>query len=572
MLAGCSKALKQSRLLALYGLAGVGKSVIVDELRLLPEWHALRHIQFTVSESSGLADLFGALATHLDLHDERPRPPAGNSPQEVAKNLRSMAPQTAPFFLHVQRSQLWFSGGKWRREVEAMPHLLAGLVLAYPGSAIILETREQPESVTGIEASGLPKEVLNEYFAHPPGLDGACWSLNKDQRNYVFQRLGGGHGRGAHAYGLYLLTQLAAAKAVRPDEILKLHADDYAGELYRKLFCDLYKSVLNETERNLLFACSLYRNGLHYSHLSRLEASLSSTDAGAALIRRRLLTEDSDWLYLHDLAAEQARMLAKDEARTCALQRTIAGFWLADLQGHRAMIEANIRRALEALYHLEQAGEGERITEIAPELFDRRPDEAAAILWRLEEQLIRKRNDDGVRVVLEYILKIKPDEHRAMRFLGECRRKLYGKKDQQAFLLFRAAKDLDPGFPVYWNNYGHAAIDCGEDALTEFLQEVESAMPRVVNDDYFIAIRATALQATGRNDEASRLRMEKINAASRKAVFYADEAKYLLDDKHDPEGALAILDKARSNGCADDFTEAIRATVLQALQQRNGLC
>lgn len=559
-----SKKLKASRILALYGLPGVGKSVLVDELRLLPEWSALRHIQFTVSENSGLADLFGALATHLGLHDERPQPPAGTTPQAVAANLRGMAPQVAPFFLHVQRGQLWFSGGKWRREVEAIAHLLEGLVLACPGCAIVLETREQPESVTGMEACGLPKEALNDYLEHPPGLDGASWKLNKDQRSYVFQRLGGGHGRGAHGFGLFLLTRLAADKGVRPDEVLRLYADDYAEGLYNKLFRDLYQNVLNEDERNLLFACSLYRNGLHYSHLSRLEACLSGADAGAALIRRRLLTEDSDWLYLHDLAAEQARKLAVDEARTCAWQRTIAEFWLADLQGQHNMIEANIRRALEALYHLEQSGEGERINEIAPELLGRRPDEAAVQLWRLEEQFYEKKQMERACMVLEYLLKVVPDDHKAMRFLGEFRRKLYGATDEMALSLFRQAVYLDPFFPRYWANYGNAAIACGVESMRDFLIEIGNAPPAAV-DEHVIAVHATALQASGQGDEASRLRMERISIGSHNAAFYADEAKYLLDDKGDPTGALAILDKASGNGCDNDFTIAIRATALQAL-------
>jgi hypothetical protein len=330
------------------------------------------------------------------------------------------------------------------------------------------------------------------------------------------------------------------------------------------LFRDLYENVLSKTERNLLFACSLYRNGLHYSHLSRLDAIPICSGTSTALIRRRLLTEDGDWFYLHDLAAEQARMLAQSEAQTRSLHSHIAGFWLDDLQGQRAMIEANIRRALEALYHLEQSGGGERIAEIAPELFGRRPDEAATMLWRLEEQLNKRGQDNGVRVTLEYLITINPEDHRAMRFLGERRRKLYGPKDQQAFLLFRSAKNLDPDFPIYWSNYGHAAIDCGADAITQFLAEIGNAPHRVIKDDYFAAIRATALQAAGRGDEASRLRQEKIDGGSHNAVFYCDEAKYLLDEKHDPDGALAVLDKAHKNSCANDFTEAIRATALHA--------
>ncbi len=230
----------------------------------------------------------------------------------------------------------------------------------------------------------MPKSAMTEYLANPPGMESPSWKLRRQERDYIFQRLGGGHGRGAHAYGLSLLVQLAVSKGVDPYRMLKLeqYASDYAEALYEKLFHDLYQEVLTEVERRLLFACALYRAGVHYSHLSRLEDKIPAPQGGDTLIRRRLLTEDDDWFFLHDLAIEQARWLVEGEAQTQALHRTIAGFWLNDIQGQRKIIEPNIRRALEAFYHLEQAGEGGRVVEIAPELLGRRPDETHAALWR----------------------------------------------------------------------------------------------------------------------------------------------------------------------------------------------
>ena len=559
----CSDSLKSNRLLAVFGMAGVGKSVLVEELRLRSEWRDLRPLQITAWEDSGITDFFGQIAHLLGIHDERPRPPVADNAVKMAEALHRMAPDVPPFFLHVQRAHLWFRHGHWQDG--PLARLLEGLSWAYPASAIVLETRERPEGgLSSYEVAGLPKAVLAEYLAHPPGL-AQGWNLNSDQRTYLFTRLGGGHGRGAHAYGLDLLVRLAAEKSTTPYEVLKQYPDDYAEALYDKLFRDLYENVLGEGERTLLFACSLYRDGVHYSHLPRLEQDLPAQDAGAALIRRRLLTENADWLYLHDLAAEQARKLAPDESRTQALHRTIAGFWLDELRGQRALMDANIRRALEALYHLEQGGQGERVAEIAPVLFGRRPEETVKALWRMNDRYFAARQDEKICIVLEYLLKVSPDEPRAMRFLGECRRRLYGRKDPEALDLFRRATRVDSGFPHHWANYGHAAIASGDqETVTKFLAEVEAA-PEKARDDHVAAIQATALEASGRDEEAADLRRQKIADGSRNAVFYNDHAKWLLDKKGDAGGALEVLDQAWLRGCADDFTDTIRAIALEAL-------
>ena len=558
----CSSQLDKNRLLAVFGMAGVGKSILVEELRLRQEWQNHRLVQITAREDSGITDFFGQIAPLLGIHDERPRPPTGETAAEMAEALRRMAPEVPPFFLHVQRAHLWLRHGHWQDA--DLARLLQGLSRAYPGSAIVLETREQPEvSLASYEATGLPKQVLADYLAHPPGL-ATGWTLNGDQRTYLFSRLGGGHGRGAHAYGLALLVRLAAEKSTSPYDVLKQYPDDFAQELYDKLFRDLYENVLMEEERALLFGCSLYRDGLHYSHLPLLEQAVSAQDAGIALIRRRLLTENADWLYLHDLAAEQARKLSPDENRSRKLHQVIAGFWLDELRGQKALMEANIRRALAALYHLEQGGQGERVEEIAPTLFGRRPEETVKTLWRMEERLIAQKQDDKVRIVLEYLLKVSPNDHRAMRFLGECRRRLFGPKDQEALKLFRQATRIDPGFPQYWANYGHASIASEDkETLCEFLAEVKVA-PESARDDHVVAIQSTALEAAGCDDEAAALRQEKIAAGSRHPAFYANHAKWLLDKKDDANAALRVLDQARQQNCANNFTEAIYATALKA--------
>lgn len=560
----CSNQLNKNRLVAVFGIAGVGKSTLIEELHLCPEWQNHRLVQIIAREDSGLTDFFGQIANLLDIRDERPRPPIGETFTKIIEGLHQMAAKVSPFFLHIQRAHLWFRQGHWKDV--ALARLVEGISRAYPECAIILETRERPDaSLSSYEVTGLPKKALADYLAHPPGVT-ANWTLTSEQRTYLFTRLGGGHGSGAHAYGLSLLVRLAAEKSVSPYNILKQYPEDYARELYDKLFRDLYENVLSEAERGLLFACTLYRNGLHYSHLPKLEQNLPALDASSGLIRRRLLTENSDWLYLHDLAAEQAQKLAPEDDRIQELHQVIANLWLEELQGQKALIDANIRRALEALYHLEQGGEGERVTAIAPILLGRFPEATLKALWRVEEQLIAQRQYEKVRSILEYILKISPSDHQAMRFLGECRRRLYGEKDEEALKLFKQATHLYPEFSSYWSNYGHAAIASDDnETLAEFLEEIATAPDRALNDEYVTAVRAGALVAANRDDEAVQLRQEKIDTGSLNPVFYNDHAKWLLDKNNDANAAIKVLELTRERNCSNDITDAIFATALEML-------
>lgn len=73
------------------------------------------------------------------------------------------------------------------------------------------------------------------------------------------------------------------------------------------------------------------------------------------------------------------------------------------------------------------------------------------------------------------------------------------------------------------------------------------------------------MEALGDGAGASSLRREHIDSGSRDAVFYNDEARYLLDAGKASD-ALAILDKARANGAENEYTATTRAKVLAALK------
>jgi len=561
-----TKQLRQQSIIVVYGLAGVGKSVAVDELKRLPTWRGLQAISLTARTDSGPNDLFSELAPFLGNHEERPEAPSAREPQAMAAELIARSPEVNPFFLHVQRAHLWLENGRWRNP--ALIALLDALTRAYPGSKVVLEARERlaVEAPPSHEIVGLSKQALTDYLANPPGLP-AGWKVSAENRKYIFHRLGGGHGGGAHSYGVYLLAHLATAKGVLPDRILRQHPDDYAQVLFDKLFRDLYQNVLDHTERELLFACSLYRDGIHFSHLGRLAEALSLQTTGESLIRRGLLIEASDWLNLHDLASEQARRLEKDSAHTRNLHRKIAALWLADLRGQRAVIEANVRRAMAALFHLEQGGQAERIHELAPCLFGRRSEEAAAMLWRMERDAYEGGNLQNAADLLEFLLAIVPTEHRALRFLGEILKKIKGGFDSKILELFRRATRIRSDFPQYWADYGAAVASIGTiEETKQFLEDMSTA-PDEAKTIWVIAVHARVLENAGRGDEAAALRTALINTKSRHPAIYSDQAKWLLDVKENPEAALKIISVPREMGFEDDFTVAFEAFVLDLLDR-----
>ncbi|UUY09762.1 hypothetical protein LRS11_06930 [Pseudomonas sp. J452] len=112
---------------------------------------------------------------------------------------------------------------------------------------------------------------------------------------------------------------------------------------------------------------------------------------------------------------------------------------------------------------------------------------------------------------------------------------------------------------AFYNDEAKARLDAGN---TKGAMEILDLADKYgVASDYTLAIRATALQISNPAQAAS-LRMAQINARSRSAVFYNDEAKARLH-AGDTEGALEILDLADKNGATDDYTQTIRASMLQ---------
>ncbi|HLP45972.1 MAG TPA: hypothetical protein VK469_08500, partial [Candidatus Kapabacteria bacterium] len=90
------------------------------------------------------------------------------------------------------------------------------------------------------------------------------------------------------------------------------------------------------------------------------------------------------------------------------------------------------------------------------------------------------------------------------------------------------------------------------------LEFIGKAEARKCADNFTLAIKARCFEKSGREDEASRVRREQIDAGSTYPAFYNDEANYLIG-KNRYDEARAIIAKAEKVGCADEFTSTIKA-------------
>lgn len=117
--------------------------------------------------------------------------------------------------------------------------------------------------------------------------------------------------------------------------------------------------------------------------------------------------------------------------------------------------------------------------------------------------------------------------------------------------------------PVFYNAEAKARLEIGD--IQGALEILDLAEKNDCASDITMAIRASALQQSGRAEQAAALRLEKIRAGSRHPAFYNDEAKARLETG-DIRGALEIIVLAEKNDCADKFTAAVRANILRKLE------
>ena len=96
---------------------------------------------------------------------------------------------------------------------------------------------------------------------------------------------------------------------------------------------------------------------------------------------------------------------------------------------------------------------------------------------------------------------------------------------------------------------------------SDALEIIDLADKNGCTNDFTRSMRGTILQQTD-PAQAAAFRMEIIGTGSRNAAIYVQEAKVRLTAGNS-SGALEILDLAGKNGCDDNFTVAMRGTILQ---------
>ncbi|NOT87028.1 MAG: hypothetical protein HOP03_02480 [Lysobacter sp.] len=581
--------LDETPFLFVYGFRGNGKTALIQELGARSPLAHGQHVRIVAKLETTADDLFRELAGLLGETAELPKTPAGNA-SEIAKDiaLRYSAPSHA--WIWIDRAHNLLDAQGFRHQ--NVRDLLTGLRTATSWHWV-LEMRERPpQDLIGIfasecEVTGLRKEALQECLADaaPDGRE-TDWRYSGKPLKDIFSWLGGGHGAYAHPHAIQLLIEVARGRNETPLEVHERHRSDFEQRVEDVLLADLYDNVLVDHERRLLQALALYRAAIPHDHMDALEDALDAKGALDSLYRRCLLTSSPshEQFYLHGLIANWIRIrklgytngesddagFTDNDEKTkqdiaCELHAAIASCWLNQLGHSRRITNVNITRALEAFHHLIAADDPARVQSIAVELLSGDLEWARKRMKAFQERLFTSRAPLAQQCeALEYRAVLDPDDHSVQRFLGECYQKIDGRASRRAVACFETACKMRRDFPQYWANLGISAIARGPDAVSDYLMRLDSLQadcPEAI-DDYVRAIQADCLGIVGALSKAAVLRMARISAGTANSAIYADEAKARLDAK-DYGGALDVLDLATKNAAASEYTEAIRASVLQ---------
>jgi predicted MPP superfamily phosphohydrolase len=586
--------LQRHPFLLVCGLRGNGKSSLIEALgRAAPLAEKGPPVRYSAHTSTTADELFRQFATILGDTAEFPRAPAGNA-ASIAGEVRRRYPNPRPAWVWIEHAhRMLDEDGFFAPEVRS---LLLGLQSALgPLWRWVFEFRERPArglldaDAAECEVPGLDKASLAECLEHgaPPGRE-AEWRYGGKDLKGIYQWLGGGQGGQAHPLAIQLLIEVARGHDETPLKALRRHLGDFEQKIEERLLGDLYNHVLSAPEQRMLQALALYRSAIPHDHAETLERRLNVAGAWEGLDRRCLLSSNADHsqYYLHSFIAgwlrtrmgyaghgedaeadfaEAADYHVRQHARE--LHAAVAACWLYQLRGSRRITNTNITRALEAFHHLVAAGAANRVQDIAVELLAGNREWAIQRIERLYNYLHESKAPvEQLRRALEYAAILNPNDPLVQRFLGECWAKEEGRASDKALRCFENACRLRRDFPPYWANLGRTLLAQGSEGARDFLERLEvlrEDCPDAIND-HVQAIQSDCLERIGKKEQASALRMSRIQAGSRNPVFYNDEAKARMESG-DLTGAIDMLDLAERNGCANNVTASIRTNVLRRL-------
>lgn len=601
--------LLQHSLLLVYGASGTGKTSVIEALSKLAPLADKEEYRIQVDRDTGTDGLFRQFAHMLGDKSEHPRPPDGE-PDAIAQELLRRYPAPRPIWLWLERAHLLLDQDQKQFEKPELRNFLMGLNMAFRASVtIVLELRKCPQpALLGkncgkCEVPGLNRIDMADCLADAAQAtkeanwrDWNDWRYAGEQLSRIYGRVGGGGSKRAHPLAVGLLIALARGRRQTPIKVLEHLGGDDGQEIADALLDDLINNGLSEDQRQLFNALALYRGGIPHCQVKMLEKRLQLSSAWRGIARCGLLAPNNkgSLYFLHDFVSERVRgMLGyaaadadadrksvigggfRDDAslqqRQYAerLHAVIADCWLEQLGSGKRKARQDAKHMLEAFFHLTAAARSERLQEIAVESLRGNEEWARHQIKQLYKYLYKNTASAGeLRIALEYWLMLKPDDPKALRFLGESWVHEKGTGSAKALACFEHACQVNPEFPRHWANLGKCLMAQGVGGARDFLQRLETLQqeyPQAI-DDRVRLVQTYCLFRVGQEGKGRALRMSIILTGSQDPLFYTDEAKW-RQANGDANGVLEILDLAAQRGCASDLIDSLRCAAWQQTGQ-----
>ncbi|MGE5343057.1 MAG: metallophosphoesterase [Candidatus Omnitrophota bacterium] len=568
-----SKALNKVPIAAVYGMPGIGKSKVIDEVKRSPQHKDKEHIMLSVTKEMTLDDLFRQLARAIGCRDKVSQAKfTGFFGKYDFSILKAYVEYIRPALIHLVDAHYLFEDYKIK-DTGILEFLLA-IPRYYEKTKIILESRISLRDVLPKDAcsafriDGIDRNGMRDYFRSPFKDESSIgWELDEDAANFLFVFLGGKNkSQDAHPLSMMLLANVAHGLRQRPEDVMRgYNRHRFEEKLETVLFFDLYKNVLSGAEQRMLRLCALYRDGIPDLHAGPLCKTVGDDRAISRLMGRCLLTPDfhEEWYFLHTIITELTlRQIDKNSEEFYTDHEIIANEWLARVKiGGGSQNLANIRAANEAFHHLTEAENYSRLYELSEKLLRK---DVVSRLDQLTKKLSKIGNFKDDRHVLELLVKLEPREARYHRFLGETLEKLEGSGNDDALMHYQEAYRLSPTHHSNLSNLGNCLM--ARNNHQEFIKLIEGFDEetfRKSTNEYSLSIYSRCLEQVSREDAASKIRQREITAGSRNPVFYNDEANYLLRrERYDD--ALAIIKQAEDRQCSDKYILSVKASVLEA--------
>ncbi len=569
------KALGQFPMVGMYGMAGVGKSQIVKEIKRLPPFKEMEYVPCYINKYMDMQSLFRQLARALGCNDEEPKADfkgRGNDTYDFS-TLKTWAEFSKPAFIHLIDAHFFFQD--YKLKTPGIKEFLEAIARYYPRHRVILESRITLKK--GFSSAvcdtfyigGIDSRSMALYFKYPFKEDpSAGWKLEEEQQAFLFKKLGAHKDSGgAMPLAMMLLANVAKGRKLHPVQVLTGYEaeKEFVEKLENRLFMDLYDNVLTEAEQHMLRLCAIYREGIPNHHGNALNGAVGAEGIFWNLAQRCLLdrTANEDWFFLHAIIAQLTRYRIEKNSSSKQYwddHDTIADAWLAQLKLSSHPSLPNIKTANEAFHHLTESESYDRYYELSDKLLDK---EVIPHLEQLTRQLSENHRYKEDRQVLELLVRLEPKEPKYHRFLAQIIEKLERRGNDEALKHYWQAYRLKPGYPEHLNVLGRCLLARGEAKV--FIEEVEKLHPdmyKKVMTHNNLAIYARCLEKSGDPEAASRLRQEQIHKEVRHPAFYNDEANYLAG-KGSYDKAMDIIKKAEKIGIANEFILSVKATILK---------